>query len=275
MINHSNVVSVSKKSFGNLLVIDLKKEGNSASFIFDTGATISVINKTTADRFGAKSLDKKIKAGGTSGHEIQVNLSTIKDIKTGDYTLPEVEIMVVEDEILHFGQDDEGHELIIDGFLGWDIISKHRWAYNHDKLEIHFGISKKMNYENCMLDEWDNMPIINVMLDGQKRVFGFDSGHTESIIGSLLYSEYEHLKMTKDSFVGMDGQSIEDVKIVNKIEVELLNSIIILKDIVAVNRNLFPCKRHDISGLLGFDLIEGRHWVLDYQNRYFEIFDVE
>ncbi len=273
-MNNTNIVSLSKKSIGNLIVIDLKKDCSFASVIFDTGASISVLNKTTAEKFGAKQTERKIRGGGTAGKETEADLSTFKDIKLGEYTVPELDFIVVEDEVLHFGEDEVGNELVIDGFLGWDIISKLRWEYKHEKLELHFGESVKTNYENCKLDEWDNMPIVNVMLDGQERVFGFDSGHTESIIGSLLYSDYKHLDSTNDDVIGIDGHSNESVKIADSLEIEIINSTISLKDISVINRNLFPSKRNDIGGLLGFDLLEGRNWIFDYENRYFEIFDI-
>lgn len=266
------IVSVSDKAIGNLIVLNLWKGSSCAAVVFDTGASISVVNKSTAKKFGAKHRDTEIKGGGTAGNEGIAGLSTFKGIKLGKYTLPEIDFAVVDDEVLHFGQDEEGNDLIIDGFLGWDIISKLRWEYKHEKLELHFGESTKVNYEHCRLDDWNNMPILNVTLDGEKCVFGFDSGHTESVLGSLLYSNYEHLDSVSDDFVGIGGHCNESIKMVDQIEIEVINSKILLKDISVINRNLFPSDRKDICGLLGFDLLEGRSWIFDYPNRYFEIF---
>ncbi|MBI9015568.1 MAG: retropepsin-like domain-containing protein [Clostridiales bacterium] len=271
MIKDINIVSVSNKSIENLIVVDLMKGSNLASVIFDTGASISVLNKTTADNFEAIETEKKVTGGGTAGNVSEIELSTFEEVKIGDYTIPKSDFIVVEDKVLHFGQDEKGNELIIDGFLGWDIISKLRWEYNHEKLELRFGEPSYMSYENSILDDWDNMPILNVILDGQKRVFGFDSGHTESVIGNLLYPKYEHLDSKSDDFVGIDGQNKETVKIAETFEMDINNSKVSLTNISVINRNLFPSKREDICGLLGIDIVENRSWILDYSNRYFEV----
>lgn len=272
MKEDKNVIPLSGKSIENLIVIDINKGSSYVSVIFDTGASISVVNKTTAIKFDALDTDRNIRGGGTTGDVSDLNLSTFEGIRIGDYTLPKIDIVVVEDEVLHFGQNEEGKDLIIDGFLGWDIISKLSWEYKHENSELHFEESTRKSYKQCKLDDWDNMPILNVILNGQERVFGFDSGHTESVIGKLLYSEYDHLDTSSDDFIGIDGHSTESVKIADTLELEVINSKVILEKISVVNRNMFPSKRNDICGLLGIDIVEGRSWILDYQNRYFEIF---
>jgi len=270
MIKEKNIVSVSEKSLGNLIVIDLRKDGLSASFVFDTGASITVVNRTTAEKFGAQETQEKVKGGGTAGIEQEIKLSTFSEIKLGEYSLPAKDFIVVEDEVLKFGQDENGNDLQVDGFLGWDIISNLRWEYNHENLEFCFGES--VTNENKMIfEDWNNMPLLNIIVDKKNRVFGFDSGHTESIIGSLLYPNYKHIQSVNDDFVGIDGKTTEEVKIAEKVELEINNVKIDIQNVSVVDRNVFPTSREDVCGLLGIDIVENRSWILDYPNRNFEI----
>lgn len=270
MIKEKNIVSVSEKSLGNLIVIDLIKDGLSTSFVFDTGASITVVNRTTAEKFGARETQEKVKGSGTAGIEQEIELSTFNGIKLGDYALPTKDFIVVEDEVLKFGQDENGNDLQVDGFLGWDVISNLRWEYNHETHEFYFGESI-INDKKMIFEDWNNMPLLNVIKDNKNRVFGFDSGHTESIIGSLLYPDFKHLKSVNDDFIGIDGKTTEEVKVAEKVELEINNVKVDIRNVSVVDRNVFPTSREDVCGLLGIDIVENRSWILDYPNRNFEI----
>lgn len=270
MIKEEFVVSISDRSIGNLIAVNLTKEEKQALVIFDTGASVTVLSKTTAEKFKAQETRKKAQAGGTAGFEQEINFSTLEGVHLGEYVIPTGDCIVVDDEVLIFGKDEEGNDLRVDGFLGWDVISRLRWEYNNEKSEFSFGEPMVSSYQNTF-EEWDNMPILNVVMENQNRVFGFDSGHTESVIGNVLFSNYSHLESKSDEFVGLDGQSTETVRIVDKFELSINNKNIELRNISVVNREVFPARRKDICGLLGIDIVENRNWILDYPNRIFDI----
>lgn len=256
---------------GNLLVIKLEKGTNSASLIFDTGASMSVINKTSATLFDAKAIHKSVEGSGTANKRLQAQVVTIKDLKIGEYDLNEIEFIHVDDQVLNFGKDEQGNEMIIDGFLGWDIISKLKWTFDHKELIFSFNESIKDDSSRASMEEWDNMPIVRTNVNLKDCYFGLDTGHTESVLSKLMYSNYEDLETEKDTFTGIDGQSQEDVKVVSDFQLEISGKQVLLHNISLVNRELFPAERKDICGLLGYDVLEGYSWVLDYLNRRFEL----
>lgn len=267
-----DVFKISDEVIANLLLVDLCNEENKVPFVFDTGASITVMNETTANLFGAELTEDNIIGGGNSGDTIAANIFTLKCIKVGRTVLRDLEIAVVPDKALDFGTDDNGKDIDINGFLGWDIIQNFRWYYDSKSRRFRIEKSKQENTSvNANMEEWDNMPIIHANINGRNELFGFDTGNTESTIGDKLFPIFQGVKEIKDKFVGIGGVKEERVLKIDDVELKIGTELVNLRNISAINRSVFPTDNKDISGLLGIDIVQGRNWVLDYNNRIFEI----
>lgn len=268
----SSILPISNTVIANLIVIDLVNENSSIPFVFDTGATITVMSKSTASRFGAVKTDEVIKAGGNAGIGIESTLYVVDKISLGECLINNLKVIVVEDEVLDFGKDEEGNDIKVNGFLGWDFIQNFRWEYNVYKSSLLFeeaSKSEKVTIRN--MEDWNNMPLIYVEMNGQKELFGFDTGNTESVLGKRLYTSISDIDLTIDSIVGIDGVSEESVKNIESLELFVNDKKVEIKNISAVNRQVFPTDVEGVCGLLGIDIIADKSWILDYRNRFFEI----
>lgn len=238
--------------------------------VFDTGATMTVMNKTTATRFKAIPSSETVKGGGNAGQIFSANTAVIPLVHIGEVTIEDLHVIVVEDEQLDFGENDNGNQLIINGFLGWDIIQHFKWQYN--KIENWITMSKPIKEQvPSIMEDWDNMPIIRTLINGKEELFGFDTGNTESILGDHMYNSLPKSSEGLDVFTGVDGNTEETVGIVENFALQVGKQIIGLDHISAINRKVFPTENEHINGLLGADILEGRNWTLDYSNRFLEI----
>lgn len=267
-----DVLNVSCKKAFNLIFIDILADGITIPFVYDTGAAISVISKTTAYKINAKMTDETISGGGNAGNSSIGKLAVIEQIKISSVVIKDLKAAVVPDEAMDFGKDDEGNDISINGFLGWDVIKHFKWQFN--AKSGCFSIEKPASCDILPnMDDWDNMPIIHVDFNNEDMIFGFDTGNTESIIGKRLYPLYENEQESIDTFMGIDGIKEETVHVVHSFEFKVRNLAIELNNISAVNRDVFPSNNPRICGLLAADIIQNKNWILDYSGRNFEISD--
>ena len=253
-----------------LYLVDVSCDDETFPLLFDTGASMTVVSKSTAERLCAKQTNETVIGGGNAGSRFTAATVLIPRIMIGCAVLKDLKAVVVDDNALDFGEDGHGNHLCINGFLGWDVIQHFRWWF--DTQDSCFIMAKpNVAQVESNMENWDNMPIIRVKLNGKDELFGFDSGNTETVLGNRLYSRLTDAKEVTDSFAGIDGVKEERVRSVENFNVQIGQQIVTLCEVPAVDRQIFPTKNEDICGLLAADILKGRNWTLDYFNRFFEI----
>lgn len=266
--NTANTIAVQRMESLYLIAVEL--DDLHIPVVFDTGATMTIMNKTTATRFKAIPSSETVKGGGNAGQIFSANTAVIPLVHIGEVTIEDLHVIVVEDEQLDFGEDNNGNNIIINGFLGWDIIQHFKWQYNRIENWITMTYPIKEQVLSNM-EEWDNMPIIRTLISGKEELFGFDTGNTESILGDQIYYRLFKSSEGLDVFTGVDGTKEETVRIVDDFALQIGKQIVVLNHVSAINRKVFPSGNEQINGLLGADILEGRNWTLDYSNRFLEI----
>jgi hypothetical protein len=270
-INYTNTTStIGVQRLETLYLIEVSLGDIYIPFVFDTGATMSLMNQTTATRFKAIPDSETITGGGTAGRSLSANTAIIPVIQIGEATIEDLRVVVVDDKQLDFGETENGNQLIINGFLGWDIIQHFKWQYNKNDKCLNMTKSIKEQV-TTNLDDWDNMPILHVLLNEKDELFGIDTGNTESILGERMYHTLSNSSESTDVLTGVDGINEETVRIAEALSFSINGKTVILKQVSAINRQVFPTSNARINGLLGADIIDGRSWTLDYGNRIFNI----
>lgn len=80
--------------------IQVKSNGKSENFIFDTGANVSVINESCAKRFGIQVLEESsLEVGIESGEKIQSKVGIADSLWIGDLLVENVAFLVIADNI--------------------------------------------------------------------------------------------------------------------------------------------------------------------------------
>lgn len=262
-------IKMSNKCIANLFLIDVLIGTRKIPFVFDTGASITVVRKSISELVGAVALDGLISGGGNANIKISGSKSLIGSIQIGEVKIHNLPVAVLPDESLDFGFDEDGNEMKVNGFLGWDIIQYFKWTI--DCLNRLFIIEQPIESEDKGALFWDNMPIIIAKYSGQPMYFGFDTGNTESMF-SQHFIPYLEMKQEKiDILTGVDGVVEENVLVVNYAELAVGDKVIELNDSSVLKRDIFPTQKYKVMGLLGADTIQNRKCIIDYLNHSFEI----
>ena len=262
-------LKMSEVKFANLYFIDAIIHGIQVTLMFDTGASITVLNETTARLADGITAAASIKAGGSAGNVGEYQTVILNSIKLGGHEIEDVEVLVVPDDVLDFGADEEGNTFAAGGFLGWDIISQFKWTID--------GINKIFRIENSTYTKqlqnltWDNFPLIETAWKSEKIRLGFDSGHTESMLDVKMAEKLEDLKSVIDSTQGADGEVTEDAYMAEEFRFKICNTTVTLSNLIVLKREKYGQGNNHMMGLLGADIVRNRQWVIDFPIKQFEI----
>ncbi|MEL6537444.1 MAG: retropepsin-like aspartic protease, partial [Bacteroidota bacterium] len=126
----AQVVTVPMEKVGNLMFIPLKVNGEEATFVFDTGATLAVLDTEMAEAMGWKSnrITSVVGAGGSTSLEI---LSEQEFELGGKVTLPKTDVVLrdLSDLEASLGRD-------FDGIIGYDILANFLTLLDFDAPQI-------------------------------------------------------------------------------------------------------------------------------------------
>lgn len=131
-LQDKSILELSHK-FANLFFIDIFLNDNKITVMFDTGASVTVLNESAIKMLKAEITESTIKAGGSAGKVGDYKTAIVKKIDIGNNVIEEHEVVIVPDKALQFGQDDEGNLFPAKGVLGWDIISLFKWTIDDNK----------------------------------------------------------------------------------------------------------------------------------------------
>jgi hypothetical protein len=267
--NEVSTIKMSDSKFGDMYFLDIVINGESVTVMFDTGASMTALKESTVNLLSAVTAGRRLKAGGSTGSSKEYKTALLTRIRIGSNEIFDKEVLVVPDAAFDFGLDDEGNQFTAQGFLGWDIISLFMWTV--DRKNQIFTVEKSL-FRNVVHNlSWHNFPLVKVKWNGKTMLLGFDSGHTETILGKNMIERLDDLEKTIDSTVGADGTLEEEAYRAKAFSFAIGSTPVTLKNIVVLERDIFGQACPDMMGLLGSDILQGRKWVLDYPNESFEI----
>lgn len=151
----------------------------SEKFIFDTGANISTVTKSTAQKLGMKLIPADIEVGTITGKKVKSQLAVSDKINLGGIEINNAVFLVFEDSDLYF----EPIDYQINGIIGFPIINAlEEIQITQDGLFIVPDNQTENEYQpNMALDGL--MPLI--FLNGKH--YSFDSGAGETILYRPYY----------------------------------------------------------------------------------------
>lgn len=265
----SQMLETVEKKLANLPLINIEINGHRIPMVFDTGASMTIINESTLKISSISSEGKEVVGAGNLGAKIKSNTKIIEELRIGKIVISDLEVIVVEDSTLDFGVDEDGNDLKIDGFLGWDVIQNFSWKVNRINNEIEVSTSEQSENDKNLF--WDNMPIVPVRIDNEELYFGFDTGNTESILGSNFNATLRKTHHEKELIVGIDCRAEIEIEKLDALNLYVCGCEIQLKNLTMLDRDVFPTTKYEVQGLLAADLIENKVLWLDFKNNKFLI----
>lgn len=186
--------------------LSIHTDTDSMDFIFDTGANISTVTRSTAQRLHMKIIPAGVEIGSSTGQKTKADLAICPKLQLGNIHIYNALFLVLDDEALYFQPIDYR----IHGILGFPIIN----ALQEIQItkDNYFIIPEQPTHiaqaSNMALDGL--MPLI--LLDGLH--YAFDSGATTSMLYHTYFEKYKndivgHFPQTKFTFGGAGGLSLQ------------------------------------------------------------------
>src|SRR5207237_3830724 len=105
-----------------LLNVPVEINAQKMDFVFDTGANISTVSASTAQKLGLRIIEADIAVGSSTDIKVKSKLGVAPEIKVGQVTLKNVVFLVLEDKALTFPQINYQ----INGIVGFPVIEAFR-----------------------------------------------------------------------------------------------------------------------------------------------------
>lgn len=173
------------KDMAGLANIPLKINGYEEEFIFDTGANISTIRKSMADKLKLVYLKGNIKVGTMTGLKVDSELAYAQLLEIGNITYNNVLFLVLPDDALSFA----GGLYNIDGIIGYPVFREMKEIHlTEDELFVPAVTSPKQE-QNLVMDGFN--PVVNAVVSKDTLTFTFDTGARSTILYVKYYEKFK------------------------------------------------------------------------------------
>jgi hypothetical protein len=178
----------------NLLNLPIQINEQKMDFVFDTGANLSVVTASTAQKAGLKIVESSVLVGSSTDAKVKSKLAVAPLMKIGNSTIHNAVFLVLEDKSLFFPQINYQ----INGIIGFPVMESFGNVTITQKNEISVKAKPiQQNFEpNLCLDGFDFLAA--AFYDNRRMTFAFDTGAVTSTFYPLFF-EAEKQKILKFS----------------------------------------------------------------------------
>jgi predicted aspartyl protease len=179
----------------NHLMTPCKSNGVDEDFIFDTGANLSIISESQAQKMGLTIFKQNVSVGSSTQTNVQSTLAVADSLYVGDILFENVAFIVMPDEQLSFTQ----RNYQIKGIIGFPII--------HQLAEVHLNKDgsitvpnepKKSNLHNMVFEGLN--PVVQLVSYKDTLLFTFDTGAGNSELSFKYFNEHKKDVESKGEF---------------------------------------------------------------------------
>jgi predicted aspartyl protease len=234
--------------------------GVQATYWFDTGAELSVLTESEAQRFGLRIQPAPIKVGDVSGTQVNTRIAVAEELSIGSVQLKHVAFLVLPDNQPPFNEQSLGSR----GLIGMPVLlALERFAWGVDKkFEIGPESSNKSTpHADICFD--GNHPVVQVQYDNHTLAFTLDTGASNTDLYppfAAAFPELIHSAVKTDSYkmegVGgakyVEAATLESLKFnIGRFPVTLKSAGVLLKPTTESSKFF--------AGNLGIDLLQEAH----------------
>ncbi len=253
-IDSENIIPIKRDIAGlmNFPVISYD-DNDTLDFVFDTGASKSVIVKSLADKFGATILENKVHVYGFTGKRIESELGLVS-FKLGDIEIKNSPFLIFPDSLLSFADG----AYVIKGVIGFPVMNVlKQFTLKDDKELVIPEKPDKTKLRNLALEE--AYPVVMVQYNNDTLPFHFDTGADRTI---LYYSflnkfkdNFEDIKKTNYTIGGAGGTKEVDIFVLDSAMFYAGNTNSKLYNVVMLTEQI-GIEQHFLYGNLGQDYIK-------------------
>ena len=202
----------------------IKVGANNEWWIWDTGANISTITKSTAERLGLTvSKGHAQTLGAATGTEVPLSTAIIPELTLGGAIVHNVVVLVMNDKELNINLGTQG-TYQINGILGYPVLAAMQ-TFTVGGGEMQVGISKDASARRARLYVDEMTPLISASSGGDSLIFQFDTGNSGADLTARFLKRFPKrfasLKSERGQFGGAGGTKTVTIYHLPELELSL------------------------------------------------------
>lgn len=256
------------------IVTELTVNGVQEKWLLDTGANMSVVTKSFAQRLGLKALPGFAQTGaGVTGIENPLQVALVPTLQIGGATLRNVVVMIFDDANLKINMGKQSYQ--INAIIGYPVFQALGSVTFVGDTEFYAGDAAQSSAAGTRMYMKLLTPVIECGVDGKELPFSFDTGASST---ELSYRYYEKFRAHAGSWKkgesksgGAGGTVNSKIYMQPRLNLEVGDKAVVLRQVA-----IFPMKMgsgiDELYGNVGQDLVAGfQSFTLDFSKMTFSL----
>jgi aspartyl protease len=259
----------------NSVNVKLTVNGVQGPWLLDTGANLSVVTKSFAERLGLKLLPGVAQTeGGLTGIENPLRVALLPTLQMGGAALHNVVAMVLDDASLNINLGKQSYQ--IDGILGYPVFQAlGTITFLHDG-EFVAGDKSRAAAAGARMYMSQLTPIIVCQVEGKNLPFSFDSGASGTDFLVRYYREFRSESRTwkkgKEKTAGAGGVLKRKIYIQPQVKLGIGDKTETLQNVSIYTSGKGTGSHNDPYGNLGQDIVANfESFTLDFSTMTFSL----
>ena len=239
-----------------LLNIPVEAAGQKLDFVFDTGANLSTMTVSTAQKLGLQIIESDVTVGSATDKSVKSKLAVAPELKIGDILVKNAVFLVLEDKAMYF----QPINYQINAIIGFPVIkSLGRVTLTRDDKIFVAAKNEKTPAEPNMLLE-GLLPLAAGTYNGKRMLFSFDTGAVTSNLYHAFYEAEKEIILKQSApekvkFGGAGGYSEVTAHKLKDLDLEIGGKTARFPKITVLTESVNTWSRY-YYGNLGQDLIK-------------------
>ena len=234
--------------------------GVHATYWFDTGAELSVLTESEAQRFGLRIRPVSVQVGDVNGTQINTRIAVADELSIGSIRVRHVAFLVLPDNQPPFNDQSQGSR----GLIGIPVLlAFEAFVWGGDKsFEIGMESSQKSASHAALCFD-GNHPVLQVAYDHRLLAFALDTGATNTDLYPPFASAFPELIRSAartDSYKmeGVGGAKYLEAATVESLKFSIGGFPVSLRSVGVLLKPTTEASRF-FAGNLGIDLLQQAH----------------
>ena len=259
----------------NSMNVDLTVNGVQGPWLLDTGANLSVVSKSFAERLGLNFLPGVTQTqAGLTGIENPLRVALLPTLRMGGATLHNVVVLVLDDANLNINLGKQAYQ--INGIIGYPVFQALRTiTFLHDG-EFEAGDEARAAGTGARMYMNYLTPIVECKIEGRNLPFSFDSGASSTDLLVRYYQQFHSAskgwKRSKTMSAGAGGVVKRKIYIQPQVKLGIGDKTVTLEKVPIYTSGTGTDTNDELYGNLGQDVVaDFESFTLDFSTMTFSL----